>query len=807
MKTIDLPIRGMHCAGCVSTVERSLAEAPGVREVNVNLANERATVQLVDDAFDLSLLIQRIEKTGYGVIFEELKFPFTPNGSSQTELDQIKAEKPEILDISVDPQNQLVTVTALPDRVNGEWLRRQLTEVGFDLIPLKQAAATSEPTEQQAREEIIGKQGRLVRMGVVLTVPLIVLSMLLHFIAIELSSQQRLAQHLLFFLLATPVQVMLGREYLRGAVTSLRNRSANMDVLVAMGSYVAYLFSVCVSLGLWFGFSDWLGHREYYETAAAILTLITLGKYLEAHARGQTSAVVQRLMKRSPQTAWLLADEELIEVPVSSVQAGDDVVVPPGTIIPVDGTILEGATTIDQSTFTGESHPQEASAGDEVIGGTINQYGRITIRAAKVGQESAFAQLIRLVEQAQGSKPPIQHMADRIAKVFVPLVLALALLTFVYWISAAASLNTAIIHAIAVLVIACPCALGLATPTATIVGIGLGAENGVLFRNSASLEMGSKIKAIVFDKTGTITHGRPEVTTTHPLKNASAERLLFLAASASTANEHPLAQAIVREAKHRGIQIAQPSDVQLQSGMGIQARVAEHQVLLGNETFMQENEIDCRDLAKGLAELQEQGASWVIIAVDGRAAGVFGVADTIRDSAMATIRHFNQHGIETILLSGDNETASQSIGNRVGVKRIIANVLPAEKTTVIQELQQSGQQVAMVGDGINDAPALVQANWGIAMSSGSDIAVEAADVTIMSGDLNQVVKALAISKLTLKTIQQNLFWAFIYNVILIPVAMMGWLQPIFAAAAMAASSLFVVGNSLRIRHSRRWARP
>ena len=806
MKTIDLPIRGMHCAGCVSTVEKSLAEAPGVQEVHVNLANERATIHFVEDEFDLSILAHRIEKTGYGIIFEEMKFPFTPNGSPQGNLGQIKVERPEILDVSVDPQNKLVTVSALPDRVNGEWLRQKLTDLGFDLVPIKQTSTTTEPAETMAREEIIAKQGSLVRMGVALTVPLVFLSMLQHIFSIELSTQQQLAQHLLFFLLATPVQVLLGRQFLQGAATSLRNQSANMDVLVAMGSFVAYLYSVCVSLGLLLGFTDWVGSREYYETAAAILTLITLGKHLEARARGQTSAVVQGLMKQSPQTAWLLDDGELIELPVSTVKQGDVLVVPPGTMIPVDGTIQEGASTIDRSTFTGESHPEEVSVGDEVIGGTINQHGRITISATRVGHESAFAQLIRMVERAQGSKPPIQHVADRIAKIFVPVVLALALLTLIYWISAATPLNVAIIHAIAVLVIACPCALGLATPTATIVGIGLGAENGVLFRNSASLEIGSKIKTILFDKTGTITHGQPEVNTTHLRQSASSEHLLFLAASASSANEHPLAKAIVREAKNQGIQLAQPSDVQLHSGMGIQCHVGETLVLLGNETFMKENEIDCNDLAKEMADLQDQGASWVIVAVDGTAAGVFGIVDSIRESAKATILHFNQLGIETILLSGDNETASHTIGKRVGVQRIIANVLPAEKSAVIQELQQSGQQVAMVGDGINDAPALVQANWGIAMSSGSDIAVEAADVTIMSGDLNKVVKALTISKLTLKTIQQNLFWAFIYNVILIPVAMMGWLQPIFAAAAMAASSLFVVGNSLRIRYSSRWAK-
>ena len=801
MNTIELPIQGMHCAGCVNTVEKTLANVKGVHEVSVNLANERATVQLDDYSLDLNSLVESVEKSGYRVILEEFKLPYLSNGIEQELEKTITASFPDITELIVDHQNNQIIVFALPDRVNHFALRQAMTEHGINLIPDVSQNDSTITAETKAREEETLRQTRLVKIGAIFTLPLVIISMLHHLLSLELSTDLLYAEQFLFFFLATPVQFLLGREFLLGAYKSLRNRSANMDVLVAMGSFVAYFYSVVVSLGIILDFSELVGSREYYETAAAILTLITVGKFLEARARGRTSAAVQRLIKLKPRTAWLLKDEMTVEVPISSVMKDDILVVPPGSKIPVDGLILEGVSSVDQAMFTGESNPVDVAEGSEIIGGTVNQFGRLVIQATRIGNESSLAQLIRMVEQAQGSKPPIQRVADRISSYFVPVVLTLALTTLIVWLLASAPLNEALIHTIAVLVIACPCALGLATPTATMVGIGLGAENGVLFRNSTSLESVNKINTMIFDKTGTITYGKPKVISIQP-HNVSNEHLLCLAASASSVNEHPLAKALVKEAGIEGIQLIQPKEVKLFTGMGNQATVGETLVLLGNETFMRENKINIDSLGKAIRDLQDQGASIVIAAADGIALGVFGIADTIRESATKAITILNQNEIETVLLSGDNEFASQNIGKVAGVKRVIANVLPAEKSAVVRGLQKNGQIVAMVGDGINDAPALVQADLGIAMSSGSDIAVEAADITIMSNDLKNVVKALSISKLTLRAIYQNLFWAFIYNIILLPVAMMGLLQPIFAAAAMASSSLFVVGNSLRIKRSK-----
>lgn len=801
-KTIDLPIRGMHCAGCVNTVEKSLSRVAGVVNVHVNLANERATIQLADDNFELGELVDSVEKSGYGVILEEITYPFLPNGADEKNIQELVAGMPGVHSIQIDNHQNQIKISALPDHIDFDLLRQELLKTGAHLTLEEKPVESSGDAEARIREEESIKQRRLVQFGVFFSLPLVIISMLRHFLMFELQTDIQIAEQILFFSLATPVQIALGRQYLWGALISLRNRSANMDVLVALGSFVAYFYSVCVSLGIIFGFSDVVGNREYYETAAAILTLITIGKYLEARARGRTSAAIQRLVKLAPQTAWLLDENGVKEVPIAKIKKDDHLVVPPGAKIPVDGSVLEGASTVDQSAFTGESLPVEIRVGSEVIGGTVNQFGRIVMRATRVGNESALAQLIRLVEQAQGSKPPIQRIADRITNYFVPAVLVFAAITFIIWMIASAPLNVALIHSIAVLVIACPCALGLATPTATMVGIGLGAEHGVLFRNSASLELVNKITTLAFDKTGTITHGHPQVIANIPRKDISLKHLLYLAASASSDSEHPLARALVAEAEKAEYTLAQPQNVTARAGLGIQAQVEDANVLLGNEAFMRENDINVSEIANEIQKLQERGASIVLVAENGVAIGVFGIADSLRDSTKTTVSQLHKRGINTVLISGDNETASRSIGSDAGIRQIIANVMPAGKTAAIQELQETGGTVAMVGDGINDAPALAQADLGIALSTGTDIAIEAADITLMSSDLSNILKALDISRLTLNAIYQNLFWAFIYNVVLLPVAMLGLLQPIFAAAAMASSSLFVIGNSLRIRRKR-----
>ena len=802
MITLELPIRGMHCAGCVHSVEQSLAKVPGVEKVHVNLANERATVSLCDENTQLSDLVSSIEKAGYGVLLEETHGTFKADGQNGQILRETMAGITSIHEIALNPQAGEVIITALPGQLDNERAREALRKVGVTLAQEQQQENRGD-AESRLREAESEEQWRLLRFGLFFSVPLILLSMLQHLIQPNLEANVQSAQQLLFFALATPVQIVLGRQYLRGAWLSLKNRSANMDVLISLGSFVAYGYSILVSLSVLSGFSGWFTGREYYETAAAILTLTTLGKLLEARARGRASGAVQQLIRLAPQSAWKLVDGESVKIPVSQIQVDDEVVIPAGTKVPADGTILDGHSTVDESAFTGESLPVEKKPGGSVIGGTINQFGRLVVRIRQVGEDTQLSKLIRLVEQAQASKPPIQLLADRIASIFVPFILILASLTLIIWLFLGAPLTAALIHAIAVLVIACPCALGLATPTATMVGIGLGAEHGVLFRNSAALEMANRLEVIAFDKTGTITQGEPRVVSLRPAKGCQPDQLLNLAASASLANEHPLARAMVAAALESGLSLSQPTSAQTAAGLGVTAAIEGDIIQLGNESHFKQQNIDYEALLDELESLKTNGSSIVIVAANGVMIGVIGIADTVKGNAKAIIDELNARGFKTILLSGDNEAASRHIGEKVGVQQIIAEVLPEEKGATIRELQDEGSLVAMVGDGINDAPALAQADVGIALGSGTDIAIEAADITLMSEDLLSVTRALTISRLTMLAIRQNLFWAFIYNLILIPVAMRGWLEPMFAAAAMAGSSLFVVGNSLRIRRRAR----
>jgi Cu+-exporting ATPase len=575
-----------------------------------------------------------------------------------------------------------------------------------------------------------------------------------------------------------------------------------MDVLVAMGSSVAYFYSIPVMLG-------WLPGHAYFESAAVIITLIRLGKFLEARAKGHTSDAIKKLLNLQAKTARVLRDGEEIEIKVEDVHAGDILLVKPGEKIAVDGVVIEGSTTVDESMLTGESLPVMKDIGDPVIGGTLNKMGMIRYEATKVGKETALAQIVKLVEQAQGSKAPIQKLADKVSAIFVPIVISIAVVTFLIWYLLIPNLlpnpevdifTRALINAVSVLVIACPCAMGLATPTAVMVGTGRGAELGILFKSADALERAGKISTVVFDKTGTITKGQPEVRRIIPLLDGYSENdLLKLAASVESASEHPLGEALVAEAGNRGIRSVMPEKFSANAGLGVQAIVDGKEVLIGNQRLLEGLSIDTISTRKYLEEIENDAQSAIIMVLDGKVAGLFGIADSIKNGSREAVNRLKALGLELVMLTGDNEKTARVIGNMVGIEKVIAEVLPQDKASQVKELQKNGKIIAMVGDGVNDAPALAQADVGLAIGTGTDVAVASAPITLLGSDLNGVVKAIILSRKTVNKIKQNLFWAFFYNVILIPAAAAGFLNPMLAAGAMAFSSVFVVTNSLRLR--------
>jgi P-type Cu+ transporter len=807
-KTIELPVTGMTCANCVNTVERTLKKTGGVADASVNYATERASVQYDPAQVDVDKLIESITRAGYGVAQSTIDLPITGMtcAACVRNVERALNRQPGVVSTSVNLATEKATIGYLPGAVQRADLIRAVEAAGYGVLDLSEVDEP-EDAERAARQGEIDRQKRLVIIGLIFSLPLFVLSMLLDF-SHEFHALMETFPWIMwagwpfvFGLLATPVQVLLGKQYIVGAIKAARNRSANMDTLIAMGTLAAYLYSIAVLLAIIFEQTAVIGDMVYFETAAVILTLITLGKLLEARAKGRTSEAIKKLMGLAPRTATLLRDGEEVEVPVNALQAGDVVVVRPGERIPVDGVVVEGRSAVDESMLTGESLPVNKSAGKEVIGATINKQGRLVIEAQRVGAETALAQIIRLVEQAQGSKAPIQRTVDRVSGVFVPVVIAMATLTVLgWWLIGGIGFTPALINAVAVLVIACPCALGLATPTAIMVGTGKGAEIGVLFKNSEALEGVKRLKTIVLDKTGTITRGEPSVTDLIPAGGFAADEVLRLAASAERGSEHPLGAAIVKDAREAGHTLSQPESFEAESGRGIHAVVDGKAVIVGSPRYAREQGADLSALENDVLRLQEQGRTAVVVAIDGDAAGVIGIADTVKDGSREAIAALKTRGLEVVMLTGDNERTARAIAAEVGIDRVFAEVLPDEKTGAIKQLQAEGKRVAMVGDGINDAPALAQADVGIAIGTGTDVAMEASDVTLVSGDLRGVVRAYQLSRFTMRAIYQNLFWAFVYNTLLIPVAMAGLLVPMFAAAAMAFSSTFVVSNSLRLRN-------
>lgn len=792
-----LQISGMTCSACANRIEKGLSKIEGVEKANVNFALERSTITYDSEETNVSEFTERIEKLGYSVVQEKADFDISGMtcAACANRIEKRVNKMEGVSSASVNFALETIAVEYDSKQVEETDMITAVKKMGYELVPKQDSKEKMDHKEQE-----IKSQERKFIFSMILTLPLL-WTMVAHFEFLSfIYMPEVLMNPWLQLALATPVQFIVGAQFYKGAFNSLRNKSANMDVLVALGTSAAYFYSLYLSIE-WVNTGS-VGNPElYFEAAVVIITLIVLGKLFEVRAKGKTSQAIQKLLGLQAKTARVLREGVELELPIEQVIAGDTVIVKPGEKIPVDGKIIEGRSAIDESMITGESLPIDKIVGDGVIGATINKNGSLQIKATKVGKDTALAQIVKVVEEAQGSKAEIQRLADRISGIFVPVVVVIAVVTFFIWYFAVTpgDFRSALIPTISILVIACPCALGLATPTSIMAGSGRAAEMGLLFKGGEHLENTRSVDTVVLDKTGTVTKGEPALTDITVTEGFNEDEVLQLIATAENQSEHPLAQAIVQGVKEKGLALLEVVDFEALPGYGIQANVSGKAVLVGTRKLMRERNIAILDSEAAMEKLEAAGKTAMLIAVDQKLAGVVAVADTVKETSKEAIARMRELGLDVIMLTGDNQRTAEAIASQVDLSHVIAEVLPEQKSDEIKKLQDQGKKVAMVGDGINDAPALAMADIGMAVGTGTDIAIEAADITLMRGDLNSVADAIIMSRKTMRNIKQNLFFAFFYNTVGIPIAAIGLLAPWVAGAAMAFSSVSVVLNALRLQ--------
>lgn len=808
-------VTGMTCASCAAHAQKAAAKLPGVEHSDVNIATEKLTVRFDEKQVGFEQLKKAVEDAGYGLVDNQpaKKIEIGVQGMTcaacSAAVERAVRKLPGVASVSVNLATNRAALEYDPAIVKLSQIKEAITKAGYTPVDIEEGAVRDAESEQRERA-LKNMRWRLI-IAIIFSAPILYIAMSHMFPALKIPIPYFMGSHnfpltfaLVQLVLTLPV-LIAGSKFFRVGFKTLFKGAPNMDTLVAIGTGSAFLYGVYATVMIYLGSFEF-SQQLYFESAAVVISLVMLGKYLEAVSKGKTSEAIKKLMNLKPKTAVVVKDGVELEVPFDEVAVGDIVLVRPGTSIPVDGEVVEGASSVDESMLTGESLPVEKQPGSAVTGGSINGEGLLRFRVTQVGEDTALSKIIKLVEEAQGKKAPIAKLADIISGYFVPAVLGIALLAAVIWLIAGQDFNFILNIFVTVLVIACPCALGLATPTAIMVGTGKGAELGILIKGGEALETTHKVNAVVFDKTGTITEGKPVLTDIKNYSASSDDEILALSAAAERGSEHPIARAIVEGAQHKGLELAQPDEFKAVAGRGIDATVKGRRVLAGNVKLMAESGVDISAAQADAAALSSAGRTLMYIAVDGKLEALMAAADKVKESSKQAVQRLKAIGLEVYMITGDNKNTASVVAKEVGIDHILADVLPGDKAGEVKKLQQSGKKVAMVGDGINDAPALVQADIGMAIGTGTDVAVESADVVLMRGDLNEVSAAIALSRATIRNIKQNLFWAFAYNTVGIPFAAgvifaFGGplLTPIFAGAAMALSSVSVVTNALRLK--------